>query len=81
MYGSTNYKLAYLCKRYNPNIKVYCKIDMGEGGFNHFDEKNFSRKVKNYLERIKSRYVDLFTVETKHYYEKLKDTQMFVGGE
>lgn len=80
-YGSTNYKLAYLCKKYNPNINVYCKLDMGEGGFNHFDEKNFSRKVKNYLERIKSRYVDLFTVETKHYYEKLKNTQMFAGGE
>ena len=53
---------------------------MGESGFNHFYEKVFSRKIKNYIERIKSRYVDLFTVETKYYYNVLKDNAMFSGG-
>lgn len=53
---------------------------MGESGFSHFYEKGFSRKIKNYIERIKSRYVDLFTVETKYYYNVLKDNAMFSGG-
>ena len=79
-YGSTNYKLARLCKKYNPNIIVYCKLDMSNGGYSHFYENSFSRKIKNYLERIKSRYVDLFTVETLKYYNDLKDNTMFSGG-
>lgn len=79
-YGSANYKLAWLCKRYNPNIIVYCKLDMSDGGYSHFYESSFSRKIKNYTERIKSRYVDLFTVETLKYYNDLKDNAMFSGG-
>lgn len=67
-------------KKYNPGVKVYCKLDMGESGFSHFHEKGIGRKIKNYLERIKSKYVDLFTVETKYYYDELKDNAMFSGG-
>lgn len=78
-YGSTNYKLAYYCKKYNPNIKVYCKLDMNENGFNHFYENGLIRKIKNCFERLKSKYVDLFTVETKEFYEKLKNNKMFNG--
>ena len=54
---------------------------MSNGGYSHFYENSFSRKIKNYLERIKSRYVDLFTVETLKYYNDLKDNTMFSGGE
>lgn len=79
-YGSTNYKLARLCKKYNPNIKVYCKLDMSDGGYSHFYENSIVRKIKNRFERIKSRYVDLFTVETLKYYNDLKDNNMFSGG-
>lgn len=78
-YGSTNYRLAYYCKKYNPNIKVYCKLDMNENGFSHFYENNITRKVKNYFERIKSKYIDIFTVETRYFYEKLKNNKMFSG--
>ena len=80
-YGSTNYKLAWLCKKYNPNIKIWCKLDMSDGGYSHFYEDSFARKVKNYVERIKSKYVDLFTVETLKYYNDLKNNAMFAGGE
>lgn len=79
-YGNTNYKFAYLCKKYNPNIKVWCKLDMSDSGYSHFYEDSYSRKIKNYIEKIKSKYVDLFTVETLKYYNDLKDTKMFAGG-
>lgn len=78
-YGSTNYKLAAYCKNYNPNVKVYCKLDMGDGGYTHFYETSISRKIKNHIERFKSKYVDLFTVETLKYYNDLKDNAMFEG--
>ena len=35
------------------------------------------RKIKNYFERFKSQYVDLFSVETYAYYKNLKDNIMF----
>lgn len=79
-YGSTTYKIAYYCKKYNPDIKVWCKLDMGRGGFSHFYEDSVVRKTKNLFERLKSKYVDLFTVETPYYYDKLKDNAMFSGG-
>lgn len=78
-YGSLNYKLAYLCKKYNPNIKVYIKLDMSESGFSHFYEQTFNRKVKNYFERLKSNYVDFFSVESEEFYKKLKNNAMFNG--
>lgn len=35
------------------------------------------RKIKNFFERFKSQYVDLFSVETYDYYKNLKDNIMF----
>ena len=40
-YGSTNWKLARLAMKINPNIIVYCKLDMGIGGFSHFVNHRF----------------------------------------
>lgn len=40
-YGSTNWKLARLARKINPNIIVYCKLDMGIGGFSHFVNHRF----------------------------------------
>lgn len=76
-YGSTAWKLAKLCKKYNPNVVVYIKLDMGIGGFNHFCNNSPFQNLKNWFEKIKSSYVDVFTVETKSYYEKLKKTSVF----
>lgn len=76
-YGSNIYIWAYYCKKYNPNIFVYSKLDMGDGGFSHFYGHSLSRAIKNYFERFKSRYIDLFSVETLGYYEKLKDNIVF----
>lgn len=76
-YGSTAWKLARLCKKHNPNIVVYVKLDMGIGGFNHFCNNGPFQTIKNWFEKIKSSYVDVFTVETKSYYEELKKTSVF----
>lgn len=76
-YGNYIYKWAYYCKKYNPNIIVYSKLDMGNGGYRHFYENSLSRKIKNKFERFKSQYVDLFSVETSEYYKNLKDNIMF----
>lgn len=76
-YGSTVWKLARLAKRYNPNIIVYSKLDMGKGGYQHFCNTKITTPVKNYFEKIKSRYVDFFSVETKLYFESLKKLSVF----
>lgn len=76
-YGNTIWKLAWLCKRYNPHILVYSKLDMGHGGFHHFENNSPILSIKNHLEKIKSRYVDWFTVETNKYYEILKNNVVF----
>ena len=76
-YGSTAWKLAKLCKKYNPNVVVYVKLDMGIGGFNHFCNNGPFQNLKNWFEKLKSSYVDIFTVETKSYYEELKKTSVF----
>lgn len=67
-YGSVIWKLAKLCKKVNPNVVVYSKLDMGVGGFVHFCNNKFGSSVKNWFEKVKSRYVDFFTVETKAYF-------------
>ena len=76
-YGSTAWKLAKFCKKYNPNVVVYIKLDMGIGGFNHFCNNGPFQNLKNWFEKFKSSYVDIFTVETKSYYEELKKTSVF----
>lgn len=76
-YGSTAWKLARLCKKYNPNVVVYIKLDMGIGGFNHFCNNGPFQNLKNWFEKFKSSYVDIFTVETKSYYEELKKISVF----
>ena len=76
-YGSTAWKLAKFCKKYNPNVVVYIKLDMGIGGFNHFCNNGPFQNLKNWVEKFKSSYVDIFTVETKSYYEELKKTSVF----
>ena len=79
-YGSTAWKLAKFCKKYNPNVVVYIKLDMGIGGFNHFCNNGPFQNLKNWFEKFKSSYVDIFTVETKSYYEELKKTSVFKNG-
>lgn len=76
-YGSTIWKLARLAKKFNPHIIVYSKLDMGIGGYTHFVNHRFGISLKNQFEKLKSSYVDWFTVETKEYYEGLKKTSVF----
>ena len=76
-YGSTVWRLARLCKQVNPRVVVYSKLDMGLGGFSHFHKQGILANLKNRFERIKSQYVDFFTVETKAFYEVLKDNVVF----
>ena len=76
-YGSTIWKLARLAKKVNPHIIVYSKLDMGIGGYTHFVNHRFGISLKNQFEKLKSSYVDWFTVETKEYYEGLKKTSVF----
>lgn len=76
-YGSTNWKLARVAKKVNPHIVVYCKLDMGASGFSHFVNHRFGITLKNYFEKLKSSYVDWFTVETKEYFDALSKTSVF----
>lgn len=76
-YGSTIWRLARLCKQVNPHVIVYSKLDMGLGGFSHFHKKGILANLKNRFERLKSQYVDFFTVETKAFYEELKENIVF----
>lgn len=76
-YGSTIWRLARLCKQVNPHVVVYSKLDMGLGGFSHFHKQGILSNLKNRFERIKSQYVDFFTVETKAFYEALKENVVF----
>lgn len=76
-YGSTNWKLARVAKKVNPHIVVYCKLDMGASGFSHFVNHRFGITLKNYFEKLKSSYVDWFTVETKGYFDALSKTSVF----
>lgn len=76
-YGSTVWKLARLAKKNNPDIIVYSKLDMGKGGYQHFCNTKITTPVKNYFEKIKSRYVDFFSVETKLYFKSLKNLPVF----
>lgn len=76
-YGGTTYRFANLAKKLNPNIKIYSKLDMSEGGFSHFYDGTLSRKIKSAVEIWKSRNVDLFTVENSHFYEILRNTRIF----
>lgn len=76
-YGSTIWKLARYCKRLKPDILIYSKLDMGEGGFSHFCGHKSFMSIRNYFEKIKSSNVDIFTVETKTYCEELAGTSVF----
>lgn len=76
-YGSTVWKLAKYCKQLKPDIVVYSKLDMGVGGFEHFCGNKPFMWLRNYAEKLKSQYVDLFTVETKSYYDALSKTSIF----
>ena len=76
-YGSTIWKLARLCKKINPNVTIYSKLDMSNGGFSHFCGNKSFMGIRNYAEKIKSRYVDVFSVETRSYYEALSKTSVF----
>lgn len=43
----------------------------------HFHKQGILANLKNWFERIKSQYVDFFTVETKVFYEALKENVVF----
>ena len=76
-YGSTPWKLAKYCKKIKPNIKVYCKLDMNEGGFLHFSSHRKCSWFRDRWEAYKSKYVDFFTVETYDYFENLRNLITF----
>ena len=76
-YGSTVWKLSKYCKQLKPDIIVYSKLDMGIGGFEHFCGNKPFMWLRNYAEKLKSQYVDFFTVETKSYYDALSKTSVF----
>ena len=76
-YGSTVWNLAKYCKQLKPDIVVYSKLDMGIGGFEHFCGNKPFMWLRNYAEKLKSQYVDIFTVETKSYFDALSKTSVF----
>lgn len=71
-YGTATYRTANYAKKINPNLKIWCKLDMSEGGFSHFYDGTISRKIKSMVERIKGYNIDLYTVENKQFFDILK---------
>ena len=78
-YGGNTYKLANWAKKVNPNIFVWCKLDMSESGFSHFYDGTNLRKIKNIVEIWKSRNIDLFTVENYSFFQCLRNINVFKG--
>lgn len=78
-YGHASYHTANYAKKVNPRIKILCKLDMSEGGFSHFYDGSLWRSIKASIEKFKSRNIDLFTVENRHFYEELSKTLTFRG--
>ncbi len=76
-YGGATYRLSHFIKKLNPNVVVYSKLDMSDGGFSHFYDGTVIRQIKNLGERWKSRDVDIFTVENRHFYDVLKNIPVF----
>lgn len=72
-YGTSTYRTANYAKKINPNIKIWCKLDMSERGFSHFYDGTITRKIKSSIEYIKGRNIDLYTVENKQFYNILKN--------
>lgn len=72
-YGTSTYRTANYAKKINPNLKIWCKLDMSEGGFSHFYDGTISRKIKSMVERIKGHNIDLYTVENKQFFDVLKN--------
>lgn len=77
-YGPFSYRMSHIVKKLNPRALMWVKLDMAEGGFEHFYDGTFLRKIKVLPEYWKSRHVDLFTVETRSYYEQLKKMPLFM---
>lgn len=76
-YGSPAYSLAKAAKSANPHIKVWSKLDMRDDGFSHFYDGTWKRRMKGLLEVWKTRNIDLFTVETKYFFNTLKHLPVF----
>lgn len=76
-YGHIPYRIANICKKYNKKIKIWSKLDMNCEGFSHFYDGTLLRALKSSVEIIKSRNIDLFTVECREYYDILKDNFIF----
>lgn len=72
-----SYKIANICKHYNSNIKVYCKLDMDLSLFQRFYDGSRMREWKNLVQKRKYRNIDWFTVETNKFNMILKDTCIF----
>jgi len=73
MYHCSEWALIYcwIAKMRNPNVKTYIKLDMGRQGFK-------SRKKRRWW-NILTKYVNVFTVETKNYLDDLKKMEKFKG--
>lgn len=69
---------AFIAKIRNPNIIVYCKLDLGREPFLEIIEnRSFIRKIKNFLLAYLSQNIDLFTAEVKSYIPCLINLKRF----
>lgn len=75
--GRETYKIANFCEKANYNIKFYCKLDMSDVGLARFYDGTLLKRIKNLAEWRKHRNVDLFTVENRSYYDRLKNICVF----
>ena len=76
-YGTASYATARVAKEHNSNLLAYCKLDMSDGGFAHFNAQTPWRRLMQIGEQIKSRPIDLFTVESRYFCDVLQQQPVF----
>lgn len=69
--------LAYVAKLKNPSIKIYIKLDLGRKYYNKLIELDKKKNLKYKIISEINKVVDLYTVETKEYVDKLNKIKKF----
>ncbi len=70
--------LFFLCKIINPKLVTYIKLDNSElNAYQKLSQVKYQNRLKYLIYKFFTKYVDVFTVETKKVYFLLSDVELF----
>lgn len=74
-----SYIIAFILKCFNSNIEIYCKMDIDNLYYNAIlDNSWVFNKIKQKIKfLIINNFIDICSIETKNFYEKLKNEKLF----